>query len=70
MLGKGGLTMAETKQNKEYTIILSESQINNLIEFFDFQFIDSIRNDSEVDNMSYLCDMCDIYQSLKKTIKQ
>lgn len=60
--------MTETKQNKENTIILSKSQIENLIDFFDFHFIDSIRKDDDVDNMEYICDMCYIYQSLKKQL--
>ena len=46
-------------------IKLTESQIRNLMEFFELEFINSIRNDTEMDNISYLVDMCDIYKKLK-----
>lgn len=47
-------------------IELSKSQIDNLIDFFDFEFIDSIRRNEETDNMKYLVDMCDVYTKLEK----
>ena len=46
-------------------IELTKSQIDNLMEFFEFKFIDLIRSDEEVDNIGYLVDMCDIYTKLK-----
>lgn len=33
--------------------------------YFEFDFIESIRRDEEVDNIGYLVDMCDIYTKLK-----
>lgn len=45
-------------------IELTKSQIDNLMEFFEFKFIDLIRSDEEVDNINYLVDMCDIYKKL------
>lgn len=36
---------------------LSKSQIENLIEFIELHFIDSIRNDPDVDNIEYVVDM-------------
>ena len=45
-------------------IELTKSQIDNLMEFFEFEFIESIRNNTEVDNINYLVDMCDIYKKL------
>ena len=47
-------------------IKLTDSQINNLIEFLDFYFIESIREDTGVDNMDYLVDMCEVFVKLKK----
>lgn len=47
-------------------IELTRSQIENLIDFFDYEFINGIRNDTETDNMNYLVDMCDIYKKLKE----
>lgn len=46
-------------------IEFTNSQINNLIDLFDFEFINSIRNNEDTDNMNYLVDMCDIYSKLK-----
>lgn len=43
---------------------LTKSQCLNLAEFIEFSFIDSIRNDTDVDNMNYLVDMCDAYRVL------
>lgn len=52
-------------------IVLTESQIDNLIEFFDLYFIRSIRDDEELDNLHYLIDMCDIYKRLlEATVKE
>lgn len=48
------------------TITLTDSQVENLIEFFDLQLIQNIRNDSDIDNMDYLVDMCEIYKKLKE----
>lgn len=48
------------------TIKLTKSQIENLMEFFEFEFIDSIRNNTDIDNMDYLVDMCEIYKKLKE----
>ena len=47
-------------------IELTKSQIENLKDFFDYEFINGIRNDTEIDNMSYLVDMCEIYKKLKE----
>ena len=51
-------------------IELSASQVNNLIKFFEFSFIDLIRDDREIDNIEYLCDMCEIYTKLKAAQKE
>lgn len=47
-------------------IELTKSQVDNLMEFFEFEFIDSVRNNTDIDNMNYLVDMCDIYKKLKE----
>ena len=54
--------------NETYNIVLTKSQVNNLLEFFEINFIDSIRNDEEIDNIEYLCNMCDIYKKLKEGV--
>lgn len=48
------------------TIKLTNSQVENLMEFFELEFIDFIRNDTYIDNMDYLVDMCEIYKKLKE----
>lgn len=49
---------------------LTKTQVENLIEFFEIDFIDSIRNDTDIDSMGYICNMCDIYQKLKSLLKE
>lgn len=49
-------------------ITLTISQIQNLIEFIEFEFIDSIRDDEEIDNIDYIVDMMDVYKKLKETL--
>lgn len=49
-----------------HKIELTDSQVDNLMTFFEFEFIDSIRDDEGIDNIGYLVDMCDIYTKLKK----
>lgn len=51
------------------TIELTCSQVDNLMEFFEFEFIDSIRNNTDIDNMNYLVDMCEIYKKLKEGVE-
>ena len=48
---------------------LTKSQVENLLVFFEMDFIESIRNHTDIDNMEYLCDMCDIYCKLKEELK-
>ena len=54
----------------DYVLNLSFSQVENLAEFFEFYFIDSIRNDTDVDNINYVVDMCNIYAKLKEHIER
>ena len=49
----------------EHTINLTRSQVKNLIEFLEVNLIPSIREDLEIDNINYVCDMCDVYKKLK-----
>lgn len=57
----------------EFTITLTRSQVKNLVEFFEFSFLNLIADlakDEEIDNMDYLVDMCDIYKSLSELLKK
>ncbi len=55
---------------KDYTLNLTRSQVINLAEFFEFHFIDSIRESTEIDNINYVVDMCEIYSKLKEHIEE
>ena len=46
-------------------ILLTESQVYNLIEFFELEFIPMIRKGC-VDNITYICNMCDVYKKLNE----
>lgn len=51
---------------EKISIELTKSQIRNIADFMRFYFIDSIRNDTDIDNINYLCDMCEAYKELRK----
>lgn len=49
---------------QKYVLELTKSQARNLADFIAYKFIDSIREDEDIENIWYLCDMCDIYKAL------
>lgn len=57
------------KTGDEISVPLSSSQIDNLIQFIEFDFIDSIRDDEEIDNIDYIVDMMDALKALRKVRK-
>lgn len=50
-------------------IKLTKSQAENLLSFFEFEFIPSIQRDEEIDNINYIVEMCEIYKKLQETLK-
>jgi len=50
---------------KTYSLKLTKSQIENLKEFFELEFINTVRNDTSIDNINYIVDMIDIYKKLE-----
>lgn len=64
------LTMKAIISDKTIAIVLTKSQVENLIEFFELCFIDQIRNDTEIDNMDYMVDMINVYAKLKEANKE
>lgn len=60
-----GVTSTAVAQYKKYCLQLTESQVENLIEFFEFQFIPMIRNDEGIDNINYIADMMQIFTKLR-----
>lgn len=49
---------------------LTKSQITNLANFIQFNFIEEIRNNDDIDNINYLVDMCDAYKTLREAEEQ
>ena len=47
-------------------ITLTNSQVRNLIEFIELYFIDSIRADTEMDNIDYIVDIVEALKELRK----
>lgn len=52
------------------TLELTKSQAQNLAEFIAWDIFSQIRNDESIDNINWLCDMCDIYRVLEKVVSQ
>ena len=53
-------------KEKLYVVSLTKSQINNLAEFIQINIFDNIRNDTDIDGMGWLCDMCEAYTKLRE----
>lgn len=47
-------------------VFLTKSQIDNLIEFIELHFIDSIRDDEDIDNIEYIISMMDALRELRR----
>lgn len=60
------MTIRPNYNNTTISFDITKGQIESLIEFIDLNFIPSIRNDVDIDNMDYICNICDIYRNLTK----
>lgn len=47
-------------------ILLTPSQAENLMEFFEVAFIPMLRETPEIDNLDYVADMCEVYKEIKQ----
>lgn len=54
-------------ENKTLNVALTKSQVDNLVEFVELNFIQSIRDDTDVDNIDYIVDMMDALTKLRQT---
>lgn len=45
----------------------TKSQVDNLIEFIELNFIDTVRNDTDIDNIDYVVDMMDALTKPRQT---
>ena len=48
---------------------LTKSQVENLIDFIEINFIDNIRADTDIDNIDYVIDMMCALVKLRETYK-
>ena len=46
-------------------VILNKDELNNVIEFIELNFIDSIRNDLNIDNIDYIISMMSALQKFR-----
>ena len=56
-------------ENKTLDVALTKSQVDNLIEFVEINFIKSIRDDTDIDNIDYIEDMMDALKTLRLASK-
>ena len=52
---------------KMVTLELHEADAMELAEFIEYEIFNHIRNDNEIDNIQWLCLMCDIWRKLYGT---
>ena len=52
------------------TITLSQGEVDNLVEFFEMEFLPMVRKDDTIDNMRYLTSMGDVFRKLENAQKR
>jgi hypothetical protein len=52
------------------TITLSQDEVDNLVEFFELEFLTMVRKDDTIDNMRYLTSMGDVFRKLEAAQKR
>ncbi len=52
------------------TITLSQDELDNLVEFFELEFLSMVRKDDTIDNMRYLTSMGDVFRKLENAQKR
>ena len=57
-------TYSKAKAEGDVVISLTITQAKNLAEFIEMNLMDVIRNDTDIDGIGWLCDMCDIYRKV------
>ena len=49
---------------------LTKSQVRNLAEFIEYNILDVVRNDTDIENVDWLVEMCEAYKILKQAIEE
>ena len=52
------------------TITLSQDELDNLVEFFELEFLSMVRKDDTIDNMRYLTSMGNVFRKLENAQKR
>lgn len=52
------------------TISLSQDEVDNLVEFFELEFLPMVRRDDTIDNLRYLTSMGDVFRKLEAAQKR
>lgn len=50
---------------KTLPVEFTKSQVDNLVEFIEWNFIDIVRKDEDVDNINYIIDMMEALKKLR-----
>lgn len=51
------------------TITLSKGVAESLADFIEWDVFDRIRNDADIDNINWLCGICDAYRILREAVE-
>ena len=52
------------------TITLSQDEVDNLVEFFELEFLPMVRRDESIDKLRYLTSMGDVFRKLEAAQKR
>ena len=52
------------------TITMPKGVAESLADFIEWDVFDRIRNDTDIDNIYWLCGICDAYRELKKAVTE
>lgn len=49
----------------EKAVFLTKGQCESMIDYIECNLLPVIRNDVDIDNMEWLCNICEVYRKLK-----
>lgn len=60
--------VAFLKESDNVTITMPRGVAESLADFIEWNVFDRIRNDTDIDNINWLCGICDAYKELRKQV--
>lgn len=57
-----------TNDVTHFSIDFTESEVIGLVDFFECNIFDAIRNDTDIDSIVWLCNMTNAYKKLKEAM--